>query len=241
MIDIFEQHAPLWRSAVTQFARSVWKGEDGKEADSIYDKKAIMFAKEYRRSLEDHYRKKGLNVYRGTLDGYVTDWLRKQEALKNTLRTIAEEKQSKLFDEEMERLRKEKDAQAMINRLYEAKETESIYKVFTFKDHFKDLAGQRGDENAYELGTKINERIISEHSDRYFWSTQKDKRVRNTHQQLNAKCFLFADPPTTIDRYGKKFTGNPGIDYGCRCWAEIAPAREKVLRGFVVYENRSKK
>jgi hypothetical protein len=215
MIHVFEKFAPRWRNAVTRFARAIWYGEDDKEAEILYDNQALRFSKAYRHAMEKYYAEKGMNVYRGTLDGYVMNWLRKQDAMKETLRVTAADKQNKLVADEMKRLAKEKDPQAMLDRLYEAKENETVYKVFSFKDNFKDLAAQHGDENAFELGTGINERIVQKYSDRYFWRTQKDKRVRNTHQQLEAKCFLFTDPPTTIDKYGHRHTGNAGSDFGC--------------------------
>jgi hypothetical protein len=239
MIDIFEKYAPRWRSAVTQYARAIWTGKDDEESELVYDSRAVLFIREYRRALEKHYRDKGMNVYRGTIDGWVKEWLRKQEAMKDTLRVIAGEKKDKLYADEMERLKKEKDPQAMIDRLFDAKENEKVYKVFSFKDNFEAAAGQYGDDNAYDLGTGINERIIKHYTDRYFWRTQKDRVVRNTHEQLEGKCFLFTDPPTTIDKYGRRHTGNPGTDYGCRCFAEPAPEREKVLRHYIVRDKAS--
>ena len=236
MNNIFEKFAPRWRNAVARFARNIWQGEDDQAAEWEYSKQAMLFSREYRHALESHYRQKKMNVYRGTLDGWITEWLRKQEALKDTLKVIAEDKKNKLVETEIEKLKDTKDTQKMLNRLYEAKENETVYKVFSFKDNFKDLSEQYGDENAYELGTGINERIIQHYSDRYFWNTQKDKRVRNTDQQLEGLCFLFADPPTCVSKYGKRETGNPGIKPGCRCWAEIAPEREKPLLHYVVYE-----
>lgn len=45
----------------------------------------------------------------------------------------------------------------------------------------------------------------------YIWRTQEDDRVRSSHAANNGKIFSFDDPPST---------GNPGEDFGCRCWAE---------------------
>jgi len=235
--NIFEKYSIRWQNAVARYARAVWTHTIDQEADWQYDKQALYFSKEYRYALEKHYQKKGMNVYRGTLDGWVTEWLRKQEALKDTLKVIADSKQDKLIKDAIEKLKDTKDAQKVIDKLYGAKENETVYKIFSFKDNFEDLAKQRGDENAYDLGSGINERIIQNYSDRYFWETQKDKRVRNTHQQLQGKCFLFSDPPTTVDKYGNRHTGNCGSEWGCRCMALIAPEREKVLRNYVVKEN----
>lgn len=237
MTDIFEKFAPRWRSAVSRYARAIWHNGVTQKIDWAYNKSAVLFSREYRYALERHYERKGMRVYRGTLDGWVNEWLRKQDALKETLKVIADDKKNKLVEKEIEKLEKTEDPQKMINKLYDAKENETVYKVFSFKDNFKDLAEQQGDENAYDLGTGINERIIKTATDRYIWKTQKDKRVRNTHEQLQGKCFLFTDPPTTIDKYGNKHTGNPGSDFGCRCWAELAPEREKPLRGYVVHEH----
>jgi hypothetical protein len=242
MIDIFEKLAPRWRNAVSRYARTIWTDSTDQEAEWNYDNHALHFSREYRNALEKHYRQKGMNVYRGTLDGYITEWLRKQDALKDTLKVIANEKQTNLVEKALAELKDKKDAQKVIDKLYDAKENETVYKVFSFRENFEDLAKQRGEENAFELGSGINERIIQHFSDRYFWRTQKDKRVRNTHQQLEGKCFLFSDPPTTFTKYGKEEKGNPGaISWGCRCMAEIAPEREKVLRNYIVHEKEQKK
>jgi len=238
MIDIFKKFAPRWKFAVAEYARAVWTDKKTLLNEVDYDSQAQLFSKEYRDAMEKHYKKKGLNVYRGTLDGWIKEWLKKQAALKETLKTIAEEKQGKLVKDALEKLDKQddKDAQKVIDKLFDAKKNETVYKVFSFKDNFEDLSKQYGDDNAYDLGTGINERIIKHFSDRYFWRTQKDKRVRSTHQQLDGKCFMFKYPPTTVDKYDNRHTGNPGTDWGCRCFAEIAPDRERVLKNYIVYE-----
>jgi len=45
----------------------------------------------------------------------------------------------------------------------------------------------------------------------YIWHTQEDSKVRSSHATNVGKVFAWDNPPTT---------GNPGEDYGCRCWAE---------------------
>ena len=237
MINIFEKFAPRWRNSVARYARYVWTGRVTQKVEETYDKQASIFSREYRYAMEKHYAEKGMKVYRGTLDGYVNEWLKKQDALKDTLKIVATEKQDNLIKKALEELKDTKDAQKIIDKIYGAKLNEEVYKVFSFKDNFEKFARQQGDEEAYNLGTGMNEGIIKQFSDRYFWRTQKDRKVRPTHEMLQGKCFLFADPPTTIDKYGNKHTGNPGTDYGCRCWAERAPEKEKVLRGYIVRES----
>jgi len=241
MLNIFEKFAPRWRSAVVKYAHAVWTNKVTWKTEGEFNRRKNLFAKEYRYAMEKHYDKKGMKVYRGTLDGYVFEWLAKQEALKETLKAVAEEKQDKLVKDALESLKDTKDAQKVIDKIYGAKENEEVYKVFSFKDNFEAFSRQQGDEEAYNLGTGMNEGIIKQFSDRYFWKTQKDRKVRPTHEMLQGKCFLFSDPPTTIDKYGNRHTGNPGTDYGCRCWAERAPEREKPLRNYIVKESQRHK
>jgi uncharacterized protein with gpF-like domain len=241
MLNIFEKFAPRWRNAVARYAKAAWTGNLSVYADWTYNKQAVHFASEYRHAMELHYADKGMRVYRGTLDGYVNEWLKKQQALKDTLKIVATEKQDNLVKKALEELKDTKDAQKVIDKIYGAKLNEEVYKVFSFKDNFEAFSKQHGDDAAFELGTGMNEGIIKQFSDRYFWKTQKDKKVRPTHEMLQGKCFMFSDPPTTIDKYGNRHTGNPGTDYGCRCWAERAPEKEKPLRGFVVKESQRHK
>ena len=132
MNNIFEKFAPLWRNTVSRYARAVWTHTDDQKTEWEYDRHALIFSREYRRALERYYDKKGMRVYRGTLDGWVNEWLKKQNALKDTLKVIAESKQDKLVQDALEKLKKDKDAQKVIDKLYDAKENETVYKVFSF-------------------------------------------------------------------------------------------------------------
>ncbi|MFN7163103.1 MAG: phage minor head protein [Pseudomonadota bacterium] len=49
---------------------------------------------------------------------------------------------------------------------------------------------------------------------RYVWRTQNDKDVRSAHAAREGLIFRYDEPPAG---------GNPGEDYGCRCWAEPLP------------------
>lgn len=238
MIDIFEKFAPRWRQAVRDYARAVWNDEDDDDARDEFNSRARLFSKRYRHALEAHYAAKGMRVYRGTLDGKVKEWLTVQYALRDTMKETVKDRQNEIVQKEIARLQKDKSytAQEALNKIYEAREGENVYKVFSFGDHYKDRAEQIGDENAYALGTTLNEGIIKEFSDRYIWATQRDKRVRKTHRKLQGKCFLFDDPPTEILKSGKTHTGNPGTAWGCRCWAEIPTKPVKPLRGYEVKE-----
>lgn len=238
MIDVFEKFAPRWRRVVRDYAFDVWYKQDTEEARLDYDLKASLFARSYRRALENFYKEKGMNVYRGTLDGKTREWLNSQQALRSSIETMIQTRQGQLVDKEIERLRfnKDADAQKMLNRIYEAKENENVFKVFSFGEHFEDRAKQLGDDNAYELGRNINETVIQLYSDIYIWETQRDKKVRTTHRKLRELCFRFDDPPTTVTKGGREHTGNPGTEWGCRCFARIPEKPKKPLRGYVVYE-----
>lgn len=49
---------------------------------------------------------------------------------------------------------------------------------------------------------------------RYIWRTAGDKKVRAEHAHRAGLVFRYDQPPKG---------GNPGEDYGCRCWAEPIP------------------
>lgn len=239
MTDLFEKLAPQWSNAVKEFAFSLWYGRGIDKAAELYDERAERFSRRYRRALEEHYALRGLRVYRGTLDGKVNEWMAKQTALRDTLPQMIYKRQQDLVAEEIERLKDDESytAQQTLNKLYEARKGENVYKVFTFADNYGKKAEQLGDENAYDLGSRLNEEIIGQFSDRYIWRTQRDRRVRETHKKLAGKCFLFDDPPTTVTKSGRVHTGNPGTDWGCRCWADIPDKNIKPLRGYIVHEH----
>lgn len=238
MFDLFEKYSKTWSNAVRDYARAVWNDEDDEDARAEFDSRARLFSKRYRHALERHYAAKGMRVYRGTLDGKVKEWLTVQYALRDSMKEMVKDRQNVIVQREIERLQKQKDytAQEALNKIYEAREGENVYKVFSFGEHYQDRAEQIGDDNAYTLGTVLNEGIIQEFSDRYIWATQRDKRVRTTHRKLRGKCFLFDDPPTEVFKNGKTHTGNPGTAWGCRCWAEIPTKPCKPLRHYEVHE-----
>lgn len=238
MINIFEKYAPFWRRAVRDFAKAVWNDEEDDDARELFNGRARIFSKRYRNALERHYAARGMRVYRGTIDGKVYEWLTNQYALRDSLKEMVSQRQSEIVAREIERLQKQESytAQEALNKVYKAKEGENVYKVFSFGDHYKDRSEQIGEENAFALGTAVNEGIIKEFSDRYIWTTQRDRSVRKTHRKLDKKCFLFADPPTEVLKSGKEHTGNCGTAWGCRCYAVIPIKPTKPLRGYKVYE-----
>ena len=237
MINIFEKFAPSWRRAIRDYARAIWNGEADDDARAAFDSRARLFSKRYRAALEGHYAAEGMRVYRGTLDGKVREWLDVQFALRDSMKEMVKDRQSEIVQKEIARLQKDESytAQEALNKIYKAREGENVYKVFSFDDHYRDRADQIGDDNAYVLGTVLNEGIIKEFSDRYIWTTQRDRRVRKTHKKLHGKCFLFDDPPTEVFKNGKTHTGNPGTAWGCRCWAAIPTKPVKPLRKYEVH------
>ena len=50
----------------------------------------------------------------------------------------------------------------------------------------------------------------------YVWSTSRDERVRDMHQDLEGQMFTYADPPVTNPQGD---ANHPGEDYQCRCVA----------------------
>jgi hypothetical protein len=76
----------------------------------------------------------------------------------------------------------------------------------------------------------------------YIWRTRSDGRVRASHAANNGKIFAWDNPPPT---------GNPGEEWGCRCWGEpyydyesstqswllVEAALEKLLSGSQKWDN----
>lgn len=57
----------------------------------------------------------------------------------------------------------------------------------------------------------------------FYWKTQKDSRVRDTHSHLQDKYYTWDELPF-VNRKGLGLVRTkPGEEWGCRCWAE--PAR----------------
>jgi hypothetical protein len=247
MTDVFKRLAPRWKNVVRKYALKIWKNQDDEKADEFYQNQADLFARRYKYDLRKYYENKDIKIYRGTIDGKAQEWLHRQAATRESLKAIAEGKQNKLVADEFAKLAKSKsaDAQKMLNRMYAAREGESVYRVFSFTENFEARAEQIGEETAFELGREINEAVMSNDSDRYLWQNQGDNRVRSTHEDapegLGGLVFLFNDPPTTIDAYGNVHTGNPGTAWGCRCFADEAPKGVKPKRGFTVKEKKRKK
>jgi hypothetical protein len=128
--------------------------------------------------------------------------------------------------------------QKVIDNLYltpQQQETQSVFKIYSFSEHMKKRADQIGDQNAYNFGSDINNAVLRDNGDKYEWRNQQDKKVRPTHRNtkkgLGGKTFLFSDPPTEMDRYGNKHTGNPGSAWGCRCYG--VPSNKKPRLNFI--------
>ncbi len=74
-------------------------------------------------------------------------------------------------------------------------------------------AYQQAFRNYLRYGTPIHLSLkASGHpTTHYIWHTRGDDKVRPSHAANNGKIFAWDNPPAT---------GNPGEEYGCRCWAE---------------------
>lgn len=69
---------------------------------------------------------------------------------------------------------------------------------------------------------KINARMTeSKHAQvgirRYTWSTSRDERVRDGHEDLEGTVHEYSNPPVVDEATGRR--ANPGEDYQCRCVA----------------------
>lgn len=237
MIDVFKKFAPRYKRLVRRLALDVWKDRLTKKSESKFFDDAERFQRSYERALTQHYRDKDIRIFPGTIREKGEQWLESQRALVDSIKVIATAKKDKLTGELFEKLRKDQsgDVQKMLNRIYlEPGDKAEVYRVFSFAESLEAKAEQIGDQAAFDLGQEINRAVIQGIGDRYKWQTQEDSRVRKTHRMLNKKTFLYSDPPTTVDKGGRRHTGNPGSEWGCRCYEESSNG--KPLRGYVVKE-----
>ena len=228
MIDIFKRLAPSYANIVRKLAIDVWY----ERADfDTFLASAERFKRRYERDLMEHYQRLRYPYRPHEIREQGEAWLADQVTIYGDVKEISDEKKKDLqikLDETKDKKREEVSTLIKKAREHEGR----IARVLSFADNLERRSEQIGEDQAFELATKINHQVVEKISGVYVWKTQEDNRVRKTHRKLANKIFAYDDPPTTIDEYGHEHTGNPGTDWGCRCWEEAA--KGKPLRGYVV-------
>lgn len=227
MINVFERLSPAYGRTLRQFAIDVWYGRE--DVDKLLWA-ADRYRRRYAQELMAHYRKVGYRFRPEQIRILSDEWLKDQLVLSEKLKTIAAQKKARLAGE-LDDLIAEKREE--VRRLHDdARKVEGkVASVISFSTNLEDRAIQMGEQAAFDLGREINHSVVEGMGDVYRWTSQQDKRVRKTHRKLHGKLFSYKDPPTTIDEYGRQHTGNPGTDWGCRCWEE--PAQGRPLRNYI--------
>jgi gas vesicle protein len=226
VIDIFKRLAPSYSNIVRKLGIDVWYNRESLDDFLV---RAERFRRRYERELTEHYRRIGYPFRRSEIRDLSDQWLADQVTIFGDVQEISDKKKKDL----QEKLDQSKDKKREeVSKLIEkAREHEGkIARVVSFADNFEKRSEQIGEEQAFELATKINHHVVEQISGVYKWRTQDDNAVRKTHRKLANKIFSYDDPPTTIDKYGHVHTGHPGTDWGCRCWEEAA--KGKPLRNF---------
>lgn len=240
MIKVFEKIAPSYRRVLTKYARDIWEDRKFREDDFFEDVK--KFAKRYKNSLIKYYKDENINIFPGTIKVKVAVWIEQQKSVLENIKKISNIKKTdmkkEITDEFIKETKGEKLSIAMLTGLkkYVDKKTSSglAQGVFAFSLNLSKRAGQLADQAAFEFANDINNEILEKISNKYTWQDQRDRNVRRTHKKLRDKTFVPEDPPTTIDEYGNKHTGNPGTDWGCRCYRGIPKKGARVLRNYTV-------
>lgn len=228
MIDVFERLAPSYGRAVRKFAIDVWYGRA--EVSNLM-LRANAFRLRYERELTAYFRENGIQYTRARVQDLSERWLADQILVARRIQEAVAVKKDKLLLERMDEAQKEEVIRLLT---VPARPEGRVSPVVSFQENFAARAIQIGEEQAFALGRDINSDAVQQNSSTYLWQTQEDRRVRPTHRKLGGKLFSWESPPTTIDRYGNRHTGNPGTDWGCRCWE--VPATGKPLLNFVARE-----
>lgn len=229
MIDVFERLAPTYGRILRKFAIDVWY--DRQDVGEFLGK-AEYFRRRYVNDLKRYFEKLGVKFSPKRLEELSNNWLIDQATTSRKIVTLSDLKKGKIaadlsdLDEE-----KKKEVQDLLKGDLQPGK---VAPVVAFSDNLQARAVQIGEEAAFTLGRELNHDTVKQNSDVYEWITQGDSRVRRTHQRLANRLFSYNSPPTTIDKYGHRHTGNPGTDWGCRCYE--VPANGKPLLNFVVKE-----
>jgi hypothetical protein len=230
VIDIFKRLAPSYANILRKLGIDVWYG---REDFGDFITRAERFRRRYERELIEHYQRLKYPFRRSEIRDLSEQWLADQVPIFGQVQEIADEKKKDL----QIKLDKSKDIkrEEVSELIEDAKRHEGrIVRVVSFADNLERRVEQIGEDQAFELATKINHQIVKQMSGVYRWRTQDDTKVRRTHRKLADKIFAYDDPPTTEDKYGHIHTGHPGTDWGCRCWEE--PSKGKPLRNYKAKE-----
>lgn len=225
MIDVFERLAPEYGRVVRKLAIDVWYD---REDVNLFLQKAEFFKRRYANELQAYFTRKGFPFSPKRIKELADAWAADQVLTARKIRTLAGLKKGKLT-RELTELDEEKKREVM--ELAEGArlpvEGSRIVPVISFADNFAARSLQVGEDAAFDLGRLINHEVVSDIGDTYRWTSQRDTRVRKTHRKLAGKIFSYNSPPTTEDEYGHTHTGNPGTDWGCRCYE--VPVKGKPL------------
>lgn len=238
MIKVFEKIAPAYRKVLTGYARDIWNDEPFNQEQFLKD--VERFAARYKRELIKFYKEKEIKIYPGTIKAKVNVWIEQQLVILKNIKKIAGIKKKDLQNEIKEIFLDEGEKltgamQKGIKQYVDKKTSSAIAEgAFSFSENLSDRSGQIAEQSAFEFANDINDEILEKIADRYTWTSQQDRAVRKTHRKLNKKTFAPEDPPTTIDKYGNEHTGNPGTDWGCRCYRDLPKKGARVLKNYTV-------
>lgn len=243
MINVFKKHEPAYKRIVRRFAFDIWKNLPRDEVFKAFLNRAKSFKIKYEKDLIQYYQEKEIKIYRGTIREKANQWLENQVNIAESVEIIARAKKDKVKDELFQDFIKtgSPSVQELLNKIYlsesEQKKGGKVLKVFSFSDNLEDKAEQIGSQAAFDLGQEINNKVLSENYDAYDWNDQKDSKVRKTHKKMRKHTFLYSNPPTTIDKYGKRHTGHCGTDWGCRCYGSKPTGKPKINYIVIEYKN----
>lgn len=228
MIDVFERLAPTYSRVVRKLAIDVWYNRANVKE---FLAKAEHFKRRYESELMEYFQKRKYSFSPRRIKELANRWLGDQVLIPRKLSLISVSKKGNLI-ETLDTQQREEVAQLFEKS--KVKPEGRVVSVVSFSDNLEARALQLGEDAAFDLGREINHDMISQNNSVYKWVTQHDKHVRPTHKKLGSKIFSYDSPPTTIDKYGHQHTGNPGTDWGCRCYEE--PATGKPRLNFIARE-----
>lgn len=222
MINLFEKFTPSFQNIVRKYATDCWYG---RESEKDFLKRVTNFRKKFERELITFYRNKGLRVSQKEIENLSLQWQAEQLNLAHSIKKDMRKKESKVLEEKKKQIKKEQTDLYQKASKAKKKDFVAVLSPMTagqLDSNFLKKSNQIGEESAFDFISKINNKILSDNSDKgvFRWVTQGDNAVRPTHRKLDKKIFAWNDLPQ-ID--GE--TVEPGSQWGCRCYGEITTGK----------------
>lgn len=222
MINVFKKFTPSFQNIVRKYAIDCWYG---RESERDFIAKVQNFRTRFEKELIAYYKSRGMRVDIMEVRNLSLQWEAEQRLFAQKIRKNIKKKELKVIAEKKAEIVEEQKKLYADSKKVKSKQFVSVVKSLSagrIDSDFTKGAKQLGEESAFDLISKINNKILLDNSSKgvFRWITQGDTHVRATHRKLDKKIFAWSNLPK-ID--GEEV--EPGSQWGCRCYGEITTGK----------------